>query len=71
MNKIHHINERQENNNGDHEHCPYWKRAHRDWRIWVGVILMFTAILYCIMSDNFIFAPHKQMKQPLENNRTP
>jgi len=71
MNTNHHINERQENNNEYHDHSPYWKRAHRDWRIWVGVILMFTAILYYIMSDNFIFAPHKQLKQPSENNRTP
>jgi hypothetical protein len=19
---------------------PYWTRAHRDWRVWVGVVLM-------------------------------
>jgi hypothetical protein len=24
-------------------HRPYWKRAHRDWRIWIGVIVMLAA----------------------------
>jgi hypothetical protein len=66
-----HQNEKQKHNNGHYEHRPYWKGAHRDWRVWVGVILMLAAILYYIMSDNFIFAPHKQLKQPSENNRTP
>jgi hypothetical protein len=26
-------------------HRPYWKRAHRDWRIWIGVIVMLAALL--------------------------
>jgi len=20
-----------------HDHRPYWKRAHHDWRVWVGL----------------------------------
>ncbi|MEP7027584.1 MAG: hypothetical protein ABI960_03215 [Candidatus Eisenbacteria bacterium] len=26
------------------QHRPYWTRAHRDWRVWVGVILMLAAM---------------------------
>ena len=26
--------------NPQHRQKPYWKRAHRDWRIWVRVVLM-------------------------------
>ncbi|MEO6786295.1 MAG: hypothetical protein ABI318_09205 [Chthoniobacteraceae bacterium] len=25
-------------------HIPYWKRAHTDWRFWIGVLLMLAAI---------------------------
>jgi hypothetical protein len=29
----------------DHEpRPPYWKGAHRDWRIWVALVFMFAAI---------------------------
>jgi len=27
-----------------HGHIPYWKRAHHDWRFWIGLVLMLTAI---------------------------
>ena len=38
---------------------PYWRRAHQDWRGWVGVILMLAGILYYVMSDNFAFRPRR------------
>jgi hypothetical protein len=41
-----HQNEKQKHNNGHYEHRPYWKGAHRDWRVWVGVILMCHLILH-------------------------
>ncbi len=31
---------------------PYWKRMHRDWRIWVGVVLMLTAMVVYIMTGD-------------------
>jgi hypothetical protein len=35
-----------------HSHRPYWKRAHHDWRIWVGVILMLAAMfIYLATGD--------------------
>ena len=29
----------------NHVHHPYWKHAHRDWRVWVGVTLMLAIML--------------------------
>ncbi len=37
---------------------PYWKRAHRDWRFWVALFLMFAAIAVYVVSDNLAFVPH-------------
>jgi hypothetical protein len=33
-------------------HRPYWKRAHRDWRIWIGVIVMLAAMLVYLASGD-------------------
>jgi len=41
-----------------HEQRPYWKRAHRDWRVWVGLVFMFAAITIYVLSDNLAFLPH-------------
>jgi hypothetical protein len=52
------------NEGPEHEHIrhepgrPYWKRAHRDWRVWVGLAFMLTAMTIYIMSDNLAFLPH-------------
>lgn len=42
----------------EHDHQPYWKRAHRDWRFWVGMVLTFAAIFIYVMSDDLAFLPH-------------
>jgi hypothetical protein len=39
----------------DGEHVPhqdvaYWRRAHRDWRFWLGLFLMVVAITVFFMS---------------------
>jgi len=31
---------------------PYWKRAHQDWRVWVGVFLIGAAMFIYVMSDD-------------------
>ena len=41
-----------------YEQCPYWKRAHHDWRVWVGLVFMFAAISIYVLSDNLAFLPH-------------
>jgi hypothetical protein len=43
-----------------HGRPPYWTRAHRDWRIWVGLVFMFAAIIIYVMSDDLAFLPHRQ-----------
>jgi hypothetical protein len=45
-------------------------RLHHSWAFWVFLFLMLAAIGYYIMSDNFAFAPRKNMKQQSENSRT-
>jgi hypothetical protein len=48
--------------NLQHRQRPYWKRAHRDWRIWVLVILMLVCMgIYVMTGDlrwRFIGPPH-------------
>jgi hypothetical protein len=43
-----------------HEPRPYWKRAHHDWRVWVGLFFMFAAITIYVMSDNLALIPRSQ-----------
>jgi hypothetical protein len=66
-----HQNEEQKQNEGQHDHKPYWKRFHHSWGFWLFLFLTFVAVMYYIMSENFAFAPHNQSKQPTENNRMP
>jgi len=46
-----------------HDPRPYWKRAHHDWRVWVGLFFMFAAITIYVMSNDLSF--FGQMRQPL------
>ena len=43
-----------------HDPDPYWKRAHRDWRVWVGLFFMFAAIAIYVLSNNLSFFPRGQ-----------
>jgi hypothetical protein len=36
---------------------PYWKRAHRDWRIWVGLFFCLAAIIIYVLSEDLSFMP--------------
>jgi hypothetical protein len=47
-----------------HAHDPYWKRAHRDWRVWVGVVLMLAAMMIYLMTDDLAWGPHIQPQPP-------
>ena len=49
-----------------HDHRPYWKRAHRDWRFWVGVILMLAAMSMFVMNRDLPWLPRSQPRQPME-----
>ena len=52
-----------------HEPDAYWKRAHRDWRFWVGFIFMLAAITIYVMSDNLAWLPHGQPSPPSDGAR--
>jgi hypothetical protein len=34
----------------DNQVGPYWRRAHRDWKFWVGVVLLSVAIFVYVAS---------------------
>jgi len=36
---------------------PYWKRAHRDWRVWVGLFFCLAAIIIYVLSEDLSFMP--------------
>jgi hypothetical protein len=50
-----------------HEHphaVPYWKRAHKDWKFWVAVLLMLLAMAVYIRTDELAIRPnHAQLQQ--------
>jgi hypothetical protein len=42
---------------------PYWRRAHRDWRIWFAVIVMLVAmVIYLLTGD--LSRPFQGQPQP-------
>ena len=38
-------------------HRPYWQRAHRDWRLWVGVLAILVAMLIYIVTEDLTWWP--------------
>jgi len=46
-----------------HEHRPYWKRAHHDWKFWAALVLMLTAMLIYVMTDDLAFVPRIHSRQ--------
>jgi hypothetical protein len=39
-------------------HRPYWRRAHRDWRLWAIVILMLAAMGVYLMTGDLRWPLH-------------
>jgi hypothetical protein len=39
---------------------PYWKRAHKDWKFWVGVVAIAAAIAIYVLSLDLSTVPHPQ-----------
>jgi hypothetical protein len=50
--------------NAHHSHRPYWKRAHRDWRIWCFVILMLVAMFVYLATGDLRWRVGTQLQQP-------
>jgi hypothetical protein len=64
MKQGHRLQGRPDGNSVQQDHRPYWKRAHRDWRIWFAVFLMVTGMIIYVMSDDFALRPRSQPQQP-------
>jgi hypothetical protein len=47
----------QKNYNKETHLGPYWKRMHRDWRVWVGIALVAVALSIYIISVDFTIQP--------------
>ena len=45
------------------EHRPWWTRPHQNWRFWVIVLLMLTAMLVYVMSDDLALRPRNRPQQ--------
>jgi hypothetical protein len=67
MNEIkqHHHQHGDPNGGGVHQGRPYWTRAHRDWRVWVGVVLMIACMIIYLMTGDLSGWPHLRAKPPL------
>lgn len=48
---------------------PYWHRMHRDWRFWVGALLMAVALGAYVMTEDLSFIPgvHSHHSMPAES----
>jgi len=44
----------------DQQKRPYWMRAHRDWRFWVGVFFIAAALFVYITSVDLSLAPGRR-----------
>ncbi|MGO8720211.1 MAG: hypothetical protein ACLQMO_13505 [Acidobacteriaceae bacterium] len=70
MNGENHTNQPHESHYRDtvhHAHRPYWKRAHRDWRVWIVLFFLFAALFVYVMSDDLALVPHSHRSQPQSN----
>jgi len=64
----HHRQEREEHNKKHHDHRPYWKRAHRDWRVWVAVFLMLVGMIVYLMTNDLAWGPSSQPPPPVSGD---
>jgi hypothetical protein len=44
-------------NPGNAPQRPYWQRAHRDWKFWVGLVLMLAAMMIYVVTNNLALRP--------------
>ncbi len=69
MKQSHHPQTGTESEGVQKDHRPYWKRAHRDWRVWVGVVLMLTGMFIYVMTDDFSLRFRSRPEPPPVNLR--
>ena len=74
MNELKHDHKSHGDPNGGpihHGHPPYWRRAHRDWRIWFCVSVMLAAMVVYLMTGDLRWRIHRQPQQSQQPNSTP
>ena len=61
-----HNHEGKSGDSGEPEPGPYWKRMHRDWRFWIGALLMGAALAVYVLSGDLAWVPsgHPQPALP-------
>jgi len=47
-----------------HGHSSYWRFAHRDWRFWLGLFLIFAAMFIYLMTGDLSWRPRLQAPPP-------
>ncbi len=57
-----HVHGGPDNEGAQHDHRFYWRRAHRDWRVWVAVLSMITCMIIYVMSQDLSFRPGSQLQ---------
>jgi hypothetical protein len=57
----------------DHLHARrhFWRHAHRDWRVWIAVMLMLAAILVYVVTDSLSLRPGRRAIQPTPEANAP
>jgi hypothetical protein len=50
---------------------PYWRHAHRDWRLWFGVMLMLAMVVVYVMTQDLSLRPGKGIHHPIPANNAP
>jgi len=56
---------------GGHGRRPYWKRAHRDWRIWFCTIMMLAAMLAYVATGGLRWRIQVKPQQPQQPMSVP
>jgi hypothetical protein len=51
----------------DHTHArpQYWRHAHRDWRVWIVVLLMVALMFVYVLTDNLSIRPGEREIRPV------
>jgi hypothetical protein len=60
-----HNHEGNSGDSGESEPGPYWKRMHRDWRFWIGAVLMAAALSVYVLSGDLAWVPHGHPQQAM------
>jgi hypothetical protein len=65
MKQRHHMHQTSQSENVEQGRLPYWKRAHHDWRFWLALVLMITAMAIYVMSEDLSMRPRSRPQQPV------